>query len=84
MSNHETDLAGGVVIQRRELPRVAAHDITTSILQAKALCGSPRVLIMGSNFVVAGSFKAEPRRPNTSPELTRTSAVPFNAERWGT
>lgn len=53
------------------LPILVAHGVTTSILKGKVLRGSPRVLILGPNFVVAQSFKAEPRQPNTALEPTR-------------
>jgi hypothetical protein len=58
-------LAGPCTIVGGVSPILAEHGVTTSILKGRPPArGSPRVLILGSSFVVAESFKVEARQTN--------------------
>ena len=50
---------------------LTTHGVTISVLKGRPARGSPRVLTLGSNFVVAESFKVKARPPNKALEATR-------------
>lgn len=63
-------LAGPRTIADGVSPLLAEYGVVTSILKGRPARGSPRVLIMGSSFVVAESFEVKARPPNKSLEPT--------------
>lgn len=53
-------LAGPLTLVNGILPTLSECGIVATTLEGKPISGSPQVLIMGSNFVIANSFKVEP------------------------
>jgi hypothetical protein len=58
-------LAGPRTIVDGISPLFAEYRVATSILKGRPARGTPRALVLGSNFVVAESFELTPPPPNT-------------------
>lgn len=63
-------LAGPHTIVDGVSPLLVEHGVTSSILKGRPARGSPRVLIIGSSFIVAESFELKALPPNRSLEPT--------------